>query len=316
MANSVSHDQNFKNLIVDYPREALALFAPDEAPAPNEAAQIVPVRQEQLKERLGARFRALDTPLLVEWSDHRRSAILFVMEEESDRSLFSPHRLAQYCLDLALMFRTERVVPVTIFLRDTGPAPGSLVLRTERRSYLTFDYLVCAIREMPAAHWLESDNLVARVNLPNMSGGEIGRIEVYGEAVRGLLALEPDGGKRAKYLDFIDIYAGLTDNERQQYREQYPEENRAMAGIVQTARDEGMQQGVQQGIQQGVQQGIQQGRIEGERAVLERQLRRRFGVVAPQVADRLNRASTAELENWAENVLEAETLDDVFRRET
>ena len=85
-----------------------------------------------------------------------------------------------------------------------------------------------------------------------------------------------------------------------------------MAGIVQTARDEGMQQGVQQGVQQG----IQQGRIEGERAVLERQLRRRFGVVAPQVADRLNRASTAELENWAENVLEAETLDDVFRRET
>ncbi len=206
MANPAGHDQNFKNLIVDYPREALALFAPEEAPAPEEAAQVVPVRQEQLKERLGDRFRALDTPLLVQWSDHRRSAILFVMEEESDWSRFSPHRLAQYCLDLALMFRTERVVPVTIFLRDTGRAPGSLVLRTERRPYLTFDYLVCAIGEMPAAHWLESDNLVARVNLPNMRSGEISRVEVYGQAVRGLLALEPDGSKQAKYLDFIDKY--------------------------------------------------------------------------------------------------------------
>ena len=32
MAESVSHDQNFKNLIVNYPREALSFFAPDEAP--------------------------------------------------------------------------------------------------------------------------------------------------------------------------------------------------------------------------------------------------------------------------------------------
>ena len=28
---STSHDQNFKNLIIDYPRQALAFFAPTEA---------------------------------------------------------------------------------------------------------------------------------------------------------------------------------------------------------------------------------------------------------------------------------------------
>ncbi|MGD9973361.1 MAG: hypothetical protein AB7S77_09895 [Desulfatirhabdiaceae bacterium] len=33
-----------------------------------------PIRQEQLKERLGDRFRELDTPLLVEWLDGRREA--------------------------------------------------------------------------------------------------------------------------------------------------------------------------------------------------------------------------------------------------
>ncbi len=36
MADAVGHDQNFKNLIVDYPRDALAFFAPEEAPAPEE----------------------------------------------------------------------------------------------------------------------------------------------------------------------------------------------------------------------------------------------------------------------------------------
>ena len=77
-----------------------------------------------------------------------------------------------------------------------------------------------------------------------------------------------------------------------------------MAGVIARARDEGMQQGIQQGMQQGL--------IEGERTVLERLLRRRFGVLAPEVAERLSQASAADLETWAENVLDAQSLDDVF----
>ena len=78
------HDQNFKNLIIDYPREALAFFAPEEAGEDLAQARIVPLRQEQLQERLGQRFRELDVPLLVEWPDGRREALLFVIEEETE----------------------------------------------------------------------------------------------------------------------------------------------------------------------------------------------------------------------------------------
>jgi len=48
-----SHDQNFKNLILDYPQQALELFAPEEHAALGADVKIVPIRQEQLKERLG-----------------------------------------------------------------------------------------------------------------------------------------------------------------------------------------------------------------------------------------------------------------------
>ncbi len=89
----MSHDQNFKNLILDYPREALALFAPEEAYGIDAGARIVPLRQEQFQERLGQRFRELDVPLLVEWPDGRREALLFVVEEESIPGRFSIHRL-------------------------------------------------------------------------------------------------------------------------------------------------------------------------------------------------------------------------------
>ena len=55
----MSHDQNFKNLILDYPHQALAFFAAEEAAEITADTRVVPVRQEQLKERLGERFREL-----------------------------------------------------------------------------------------------------------------------------------------------------------------------------------------------------------------------------------------------------------------
>ena len=280
---------------MDYPREALAFFAPEEAPQPADAVRVVPVREEQLQERLGGRYRRLDVPLLAEWEDGNREAILFAVEEESDRRRFSQHRLAHYCLDLAEMFGTRRVVPVVVFLRP-GAVPGPLALGTGRRDYLMFDYLACALGDMSADDWLDSDNLVARVNLPNMRDPSGGRVEAYARAIRGLLDLEPDPNRREKYVDFIDIYADLSDNERRSYQERHPEESGMIKGMNWLARDEGRREG----------------RVEGERTVLERQLRRRFGALSPTIGARLGGASTADLEAWAENVLDAATLDEVF----
>ena len=149
---------------------------------------------------------------------------------------------------------------------------------------------------MPAARWLDSGNVVARLNLPNMDAGALDRVDVYAGAVRGLLDLEEDGAKQTKYLDFIDIYAGLTDNDRCRYRRRYPEEADMVTGHIQQARE----------------QGVRQGRAEGGRAVLERQLRRRFGALPTEAAERLRRAPEADVEAWADNVLDAATLDEVF----
>ena len=81
-----------------------------------------------------------------------------------------------------------------------------------------------------------------------------------------------------------------------------------IVGLNQRAREEGLEQGIEQGIERGV----RQGRAEGVRAVLERLLRRRFGTLPPRVGARLGGAAEAELEAWADNVLNAATLDEVF----
>ena len=145
-----------------------------------------------------------------------------MLEEESDARRFSIHCLAHYCLDLAEMTKTSRMAPVVIFLRRAGEVPQRLRLGGDHHTYLGFFYLSCALGDLPYEQHRDSDNLVARLNLPNMSYPPEHKVTVYAQAVRGLIALEPDPEKRLKYLDFIDLYAALEDNERARYQRDYP----------------------------------------------------------------------------------------------
>ena len=191
----ISHDQNFKNLILDYSRQALEFFAAAEAQHLDAGVSITPIRQEQLKNRLGDRFHELDVPLLVEWPDGRRDALLFVLEEETD----------------------------------------------------------------------------------------------------------PE--KQLKYIDFIDIYTAMDDNQMHEYQTRYPQENHKMATLTERLLNEGMQKGVMQGMEQG---------MELSQNVLQRLLTRRFGPLDSQTRQRLQQATAQELECWADNILDAKTIDEVF----
>ncbi|MGK4360956.1 hypothetical protein ACSMFQ_15880 [Ectopseudomonas chengduensis] len=46
------------------------------------------------------------------------------------------------------------------------------------------------------------------------------------------MQLEPDPEKQLKYIDFIDIYTALDDNERRIYRDRYPQEDKGMARLT------------------------------------------------------------------------------------
>ncbi|MCG6943533.1 MAG: DUF4351 domain-containing protein [Thiohalocapsa sp.] len=296
----MSHDQDFKNLIVDYPHDAVQFFAADEAAEVDQRVRIIPVRQEQLKERLGDRFRELDVPLLLEWPDGRHAAVLFALEEETETSRFSIHRLAHYCLDLAELFETERVVPVAIFLRK-GERPASLTLGGDRYDFLTFRYLACALKHLDWQDWRDSDNIVARLNLPNMRYAPSERVTVYALALRGLMQLEPDPEKRLKYADFVDIYANLSDTEREEYERDYPEEAKTMQSFSTRMREEGKEIGKQIGIQLG------------EANMLMLLLEDKFGPVPEQVRAQVEAANPESLLRWSRRLLKAESIDDVLR---
>ncbi|WP_415036058.1 DUF4351 domain-containing protein [Azonexus sp.] len=184
----------------------------------------------------------------------------------------------------------------------------NLQLGSEHCIFLSFRYLYRILDELPAEEFKDSSNIVARLNLPNMAYARQAIVDIYAQALRGLLQLEPDQEKRLKYMDFVDIYSQLDDNEKRLFSEKYPQEKQTMTTWSERMRAEGREQGILHGMQLGEQKGVQQ----GELTVLLRLLTRRFGPLDAATHERLQNAGSAELEQWADNILDARTLDEVF----
>ncbi len=63
---------------------------------------------------------------------------------------------------------------------------------------------------------------------------------------------------------------------------------------------------------EALEKGRQEGRQEGEASLLKRLLKRRFADLPSSIDQRLEQASQQELEHWADRVLDAKRLEDVF----
>ena len=73
-----------------------------------------------------------------------------------------------------------------------------------------------------------------------------------------------------------------------------------------------IKRGVEQGIERGIERGLAQGRAEGRATMLARLLTRRFGPLPTAITERLAHANAEQLDLWAERILDADSLDEVF----
>ena len=62
----------------------------------------------------------------------------------------------------------------------------------------------------------------------------------------------------------------------------------------------------------GVEKGIQQGMQKGEATALVRQMKKKFGNLPKDAEERIEKANSETLLEWLDNVLEANTVDEVF----
>ena len=78
------------------------------------------------------------------------------------------------------------------------------------------------------------------------------------------------------------------------------------------AAEEWKAEGIQIGQAMGKAEGKAIGKAEGKADILLRQLRRRFDPLPETVMAKVRNASDDQLNEWADNILDAQTLDMVF----
>ena len=74
-------------------------------------------------------------------------------------------------------------------------------------------------------------------------------------------------------------------------------------------------QGVQEGIEKGREEGREEGRKTGETALLTKMLELKYGPLPQWAQDKIAQANAATIEQWAANLLSAQTLEAVFNSE-
>jgi len=93
-----SHDHNFKNLFLDFPKETLEWFFPQAKQNWGQVHKVEFVRQEPKKHNLSDSSLALDMPILFFFENQQ--LLLWLVEFQEDRSRFSIYKLLHYTTDL------------------------------------------------------------------------------------------------------------------------------------------------------------------------------------------------------------------------
>lgn len=137
-----------------------------------------------------------------------------------------------------------------------------------------------------------------------------GRDKTFYQAARELAQLPPDAWEKHLAIPLlvafqIEIPQDLEDEDMSKGLEH----SRALyAEWEKRIRQEGIKAGMAAGRKAGRKAGI----ADGERAVVIRQLTRRFGPLPEDVIARIEGADLATLDRWSEQLLTAATLDEVL----
>lgn len=219
---------------------------------------------------------------------------IYHLELQSSGDPSMPWRMLEYYALIGQHYQA----PVFQQVLYVGQGPNPLVDGLDQDS-LRYRYEVIDVRAIDCRILLESpaieDNLLALLC----------HLHDEAEAVRAVLGKIAglDENSRQDALQQLEILSGLRP-----LRPLIQREVEKMP-ITLNLKDNPF---FQEAFAEGKQEGRQEGLLEGEYLLLRKQLEKRFGSLPEPILQRLKAASPEQLEEWAERMLSAPTLDEVF----
>jgi len=214
------------------------------------------------------------------------------IEIQNDNEPKMPARMLRYRSDI---LHTHTELDIRQYLIYIGKAPLRMADGI-RQTGLDYHYRIIDMHTVDCQTLLTQDNLDALVLavLCDFKGRPDQEVVRYITQRIYQLTAENES-RRREYMRMLEI---LSTNRG---LEQIIEEEEKMLSQVDQTRLPSYRIGMQQGMQQEAVK------------MLERQLQRRFGFLSETILTKLKKAELDQLERWADNILDAKTLDDVFR---
>ena len=251
-----------------------------------------------------------------------RTALLYVLiEHKSSPDRKIGFQLLRYMVEILKQWEKEHpkwkrlpaIVPFVFYHgSDTWRIPNEFLhlvdAEEDWRPYLlNFRFPVLDLGEIPDKQLSRDCRVYAwllAMKYATREGEQLTIRELLVEALRG----DPEDLRPILYY-LVQTYVYDEQTLRNMIRAVRPEEEATMMSqfaqdIRKTAR--------QEALREGRMEGLREGEARGEAKLLLRQLSRRFQPLPEGISERIHGADPDTIERWADRLLEAESLDEIF----
>ncbi len=292
------HDALFKTLVGEFFVEFLQLFFPDLA-AQIQPDSIQEKEQELLPDWVGGTTNRVDIIRQVELKNEPNLVLILIEPQSYDQKEFG-ERLFRYFLRLYDKYRLP-VFPVAIMSYGSPKEAAPDVFRVGFGGVttVTFNYVVIQLNRLDWRDFEEQPNPVACALMAKMRMAKTERAEVKLAALSKLTELELNPAQTNIISAFVDTYLSLNEQEQSEFEQK-------LAQIEPTKKEDVMEL-----TTSWKEQGSAEGLREGERKLVIKLLRRRFGSLSEGEEAQIGYLNTEKLEELAQDLLDFKSRDEL-----
>jgi predicted transposase/invertase (TIGR01784 family) len=293
-AETISHDQNFKELISTFFLEFLELFVPDLAKDIDpDSIRFLP--QEYFADLVEGDEKIIDLLVEVRLAGQDKT-FLFHLEAQSYSESQIGRRMFYYLARLHQNY-VKDIYPIVIFSYDEPYRAEQDTFKIEfpDLKVLEFRFRAIQLNRLNWRDYINSSNPVAAALMSKMKIAKRDRPKVKAECLRLLVTLKLDPAKTRLISKFVDTYLRLNDKEEQTFQ--------AELDKIEATQKEAIMQVTTSWEETGIEK--------GQRSLLNLLLEQKFGQLTDALNDRISSLSPDKLSALAIALLNFGSIDDL-----
>lgn len=249
-----SQDSMIKNLIRDYPVDALDFFEPGIIKAYGRPISVSFNIQEIKKHSHYDHSMKNDIAVTYTFANGKKT-VLVLIEHWSDKSKFDIHRFAHYLIDLSKRFPDIDILPVALFTDRSNEwikrPQSEIKISCMGETFLEFRYRLVRMKDHEAEKYRQTKNRFIAVMRSAMRCGMENKIVLAVEFLTRYRYIENDINNFIKNADIIEYFLAIKKEEKESIIETFEvREDGEM--IVQELINRGLEKGKIEGMQLGI----------------------------------------------------------------